>query len=731
MRRKTKVGAIAANLLESRRAVANGLAQRYRIRHKVAPEFLAHQLTPLRLYDRRLELSCVTGPSLELLGQTYGDVSTREVGKNHFQRLRRVRRKRVDCRKVYWVEVRVGDRQGREPMLRKTPGNIAKYALERCRADRNRALEARRKPCGCILKRGCDNYFVSLDAQQLGAGSRHCLADDYVGRQRKVGAVGFDGSDRQDDNSVRAVEVANLFPRHAGQVPHRHDISPPMTFVPPESFNIADYFLDARIQEGKAENTAIITDDGTQSYGATRDAANRFANVLFAAGVRPEERIIIALPDSAEYVAAFFGILKVGAVVVMVNPDLPPDAIEYFCKYTCARTAIVTGAVAPAFRDQQVSSRLDQVLVLDNPGFQKRLATASVDFDNVVTHRDDPAIWLFSGGTTGRPKAVVQTHRSFANSTECYARNVIGYSEDDRTLSVPKLYFGYATGSNLLFPFSVGASTILFPERCTAEGLFDKIRTHRPTILINVPTMVNKMVNYGDASRQDLSSLRLTTSAGEALPEELFHRWQEAFGVELLDGLGTAEMWHIFISNPPGGAKPGTIGTAVPGFDVQVRDNEGRVVPDGQTGWLWVSGDSRAIGYWQQMEKTKQAFRGDWYVSGDLVERDSDGYFQYRGRADDLLKVGGKWLAPQEVEGCLLEHDRVREVAVIGMVDADGLTKPHAFVVAVRPDDALAEELQAYCRARLESYKHPRKVIFRDTLPRTHLGKVDRAQLRA
>ena len=504
-----------------------------------------------------------------------------------------------------------------------------------------------------------------------------------------------------------------------------------MTFVPPESFNIADYFLDARIQEGKAENAAIITDDGTQTYGETRDAANRFANVLSTAGVRAEERVIIALPDGPEYVAAFFGILKVGAVVVMVNPDLSPDIVEYFCKYTGSRTAIVTSDVAPTFHDQQESSRLDQVLVVDGPEFRERFSTASIDFGNVVTHRDDPAIWLFSGGTTGRPKAVVQTHRSFANTTECYAKNVIGYSEGDRTLSVPKLYFGYATGSNLLFPFSVGASTILFAERCTVGVLMEKIRTHRPTILINVPTMVNKMVNDDGASRQDLSSLRLSTSAGEALPAELFHRWQDAFGVEMLDGLGTAEMWHIFISNPPGGARPGTIGMAVPGFDVEVRDAEGRVLPDGQTGWLWVRGDSRAIGYWQQMEKTNRAFLGEWYMSGDLVERDSDGYFRYRGRSDDLLKVGGKWLAPQEVEGCLLEHDRVKEVAVVGVVDADGLTKPHAFVVAVDPDATLAEALQVYCRERLEAYKHPREVIFVEALPQTHLGKVDRAKLRA
>ena len=504
-----------------------------------------------------------------------------------------------------------------------------------------------------------------------------------------------------------------------------------MTFNPPESFNIADYFLDARIREGKAENTAIVTDSRSLSYGEVCSLANRFANMLVDGDVRPEERVIIALPDGPDWVGAFFGILKVGGVVVMVNPDLPDDAIEYFCTYTGASTAIVTEAVADAFRMcQGPQSRLETVLAIDDPDVESALAHADTTFAAVATHRDDPAIWLFSGGTTGRPKAVVQTHTAFANTTECYAKTVIGYSEGDRTISVPKLFFGYATGSNLLFPFSVGASSVLFAERCTAEVLFEKIRAHSPTILVNVPTMVNKMVNVPGANDQDLSCLRLSTSAGEALPEELFHRWMDTFGVELLDGLGTAEMWHIFITNPPGGARPGTIGTVVPGFEVEVRDGDGQPVGDGETGWLWVRGNSLALGYWRQMDKTRSAFRGEWYVSGDLVERDADGYFRYRGRADDLLKVGGKWLAPQEVESCLLEHDRVREVAVVGVMDADGLTKPHAFVVADDADPALGEELQEFCRERLEAYKYPREVVFLAVLPRTHLGKVDRAQLR-
>ncbi len=504
-----------------------------------------------------------------------------------------------------------------------------------------------------------------------------------------------------------------------------------MTFEPPDQFNIADYFLDDRLREGKGANTALVTDRGTLTYQDVQALANRFANVLLDAGVEPEQRVIIALPDGPEYVAALFGILKIGAVVVMVNPHLRSHDIEYFYAYTRARTVIVHPETAAAFGTAAGTARhLDNMLTVGGPEFEQALAGASPTLEPFLSHRDDAAIWLFSGGTTGRPKAVVQTHTSFANTTECYAKRVIGYTADDRTISVPKLYFGYATGSNLLFPFAVGGSVVLFPERCTADLLFGQIARHRPTILVNVPTMINQMVSHPAARRQDLSCLRLATSAGEALPVELYHRWRDAFGVELLDGLGTAEMWHIFLSNQPGDVKPGTLGKVVPGFEVRVCDEAGTELPRGEVGWLWVRGNSRALGYWQQMATTKEAFRGEWYVSGDMVCADADGYVTYCGRSDDMLKVAGKWLSPQEVEGCLLDHPRVREAAVVGVVDDDGLVKPHAFVVADRPGPALADELQAFVRARLERYKHPREVVFLDELPRTHLGKVDRAGLR-
>ena len=504
------------------------------------------------------------------------------------------------------------------------------------------------------------------------------------------------------------------------------------TITLPEQLNIADWLLDARVREGKGDRPALLTDHVTLTYREVQALANRFGHLLKSAGVEPEQRVIIALPDGPEFVAALFGTLKVGAVVVMVNPQLAVDAIEYFYAYTRATVALVHRHTAPAFQAARGSAGkfLKQVIVVGELGTTRAIEGASPVLDTFPSHRDDAAIWLFSGGTTGKPKAVVQSHASFANTTVCYGQQVLELTERDITLAVPKLFFGYATGSNLFFPFSVGARVALFPEKSTAETLFEKIRKFRPTVLVNVPTMVNQMVAHPDAAKQDLSSLRCATSAGEALPVELHERWKELFDVELLDGLGTAEMWHIFISNRPGKVKPGTLGTVVPGFDVRVRDDLAHDLPDGEVGMLWVRGNSRAIGYWQQMEKTRAAFRGEWYVSGDLVRRDAEGYFTYCGRADELLKVGGKWLAPQEVEGCLLQHPLVKEVAVVGIEDANGLTKPHAFVVATELRPGLDEELKAFARERLEPYKAPRAVNFLDVLPRTHLGKVDRGKLR-
>lgn len=529
----------------------------------------------------------------------------------------------------------------------------------------------------------------------------------------------------------------------------------PPSFTPPETFNMAGYFLDDRVREGRGDRRAILTDAGSLTYADVQTLANLFGNLLLEAGVQPEQRVLIALPDGPQYVAALFGTLKIGAVVVMVNPHARPDEVEYFYRYTRGVALFVGSESAGTFQRVAAGAGADSlaggsaatdesptgsafaprhIFVADTLEFEETLADLSPELDNFATHRDEAAMWLFSGGTTGRPKAVVQTHAAFANTTECYAKGVIGYREDDVTLSVPKLFFGYATGSNLLFPFAVGATAALFPDRCTPEVLYDRIERFRPTILVNVPTMIHQMLAHPGAAERDLSSLRVATSAGEALPAELHRRWDEALGVELLDGLGTAEMWHIFLSNRPGDVRPGTLGKVVPGFEVRVCDDDGAELPDGEIGWLWVRGNSRAIGYWQQMEKSREAFRGEWYVSGDMLVRDADGYFTYCGRGDDMLKVKGKWLSPKEVENCLLQHPAVRECAVVGIPDPDGLISPHAFVVcegsANEGDDDLEPELRAFVKDRLASYKCPRDMTLTDDLPRTHLGKVDRGALR-
>jgi benzoate-CoA ligase family protein len=414
----------------------------------------------------------------------------------------------------------------------------------------------------------------------------------------------------------------------------------------------------------------------------------------------------------------------------MVNPDAPPALVRYFLEYTRATAVFLTSARAGVVGQAAEGLRRPRLYEVDTDVLAQRLRAlpdACAPFDS---HRDDAAIWLFSGGTTGRPKGVVQTHRSFANTTALYGHGVLGIGPSDITIAVPKLFFGYATGANLFFPFSAGASAVLFPEPSTPESIFRAIARHRPTILVNVPTMIQQMLAHPDAAAQDLSCLRLATSAGEALPAELHERWMRAFGVDLLDGLGTAEMWHIFLSNAPGACVPGTLGRVVPGFEVKLCDADGHEVPDGEVGTLWVKGESRAIGYWQQMDDTMAAFRGEWYVSGDMLRRNADGTFSYCGRSDDMLKVSGKWVAPGELENCLLTHPAVREVAVVGVKNAAGLVKPCAFVVASAPGTAeLAAELQAFAKARLEPYKYPREVVFLDALPRTHLGKVDRGAL--
>jgi len=464
--------------------------------------------------------------------------------------------------------------------------------------------------------------------------------------------------------------------------------------------------------------------------------SNRFASALRGLGLEVEDRVLLVLPDRPEFAFAWFGAAKAGAVIAMVNPILPAEDLAYYFEYSRARAAVVDASTLDRIGPLRAGFRhLRHLIVVGDPGphlsFDELCAKASDRFQNADTHRDDPAIWLFTGGSTGKPKAAVHLQQDLPWNTERYAKQVLGIGPDDVTVSVPKLFFGYATGTNLLFPFAVGGQAALFSERSEPQTLFDAIERFRPTILTSVPTMINAMLNHPGGTARDLSSLRYVLSAGEALPPELYRRWKETFGVEILDGIGSAEMFHIYISNAPGDVTPGSLGRVVPGYEARIVDADGRDCADGEAGTLWIKGESAAILYWQAHEKSKEVLRGDWVVTGDHLRRDGDGRYWYEGRTDDMLKVGGIFVSPFEVENCILEHPLVAECAVIGYKDDEGLIKPKAFVVCrAQPEAGFGRELQEFVKRRLAPFKYPRVVEIVEALPKNDRGKIERKRLR-
>ena len=511
----------------------------------------------------------------------------------------------------------------------------------------------------------------------------------------------------------------------------------------PRTFNLASHFVDRNVEEGRGGRTALVCGERTVSYGDLAALMNRAGHVLRELGVKREQRVLLAVSDSPEFVAMWYAILKIGAVVADVYTFLQPKDYEYYLNYSRAevavvdtvtlermraasrgcpylRTLLVVGEVAGELRDGEVS-------------FTELAGHAPDELAPESTSRDDIAIWKFTTGSTGAPKAAVHCHHDPLISFDWYARGVLGYREDDVVLPVPKLFFGYARDATTLFTFGVGATGVIFPERTTPERMFELVERHRPTILVQVPTMMNAMVGHADADRHDLSCIRFCISSGEALPEELYRRWTERFGVEVLDGVGSSEAYHIYLSSRPGAVRPGSVGQVVPGYEARVVDRDGHDCADGEPGELLISGESTALMYWNAHEKSKSTFSGDLIRTGDLFARDADGYFWYRGRGDDLLKVGGIWVAPLEIENCLLGHDAVAECAVVGY-EEDGLVRPRAYVVprhGVEGSDALADDLRQYVRSQLSPHKYPRDIRFVEGLPKTATGKLDRRALRA
>lgn len=506
----------------------------------------------------------------------------------------------------------------------------------------------------------------------------------------------------------------------------------------PDTFNMASLLVDRHLEAGAGEREALLHPGGRVTYRDLWEAVNRAAHLVRTLGVESEQRVLLLLPDSPEFVYLFLGAMKAGAVPVPVTTLAAPDEYEYYLRDSRARLLVThvglyekVEGVWPGIPGLRAT-----VVVGGAPAgclaFEILHAAQPAFFDPAATHKDDMAYWLYSSGTTGRPKAVVHLHHDMVFCIESYARHVLAMTPEDRTFAVPRLFFSYGLRCSLYLPLWSGSSAVLLPERPSPAGVLEAIARYRPTLFFSVPTSYAALLREAEGREPDLSSLRLAISAGEPLPAPLYLRWMERFGVELLDGLGATEVGFIYISNRPGAVRPGASGQLLPGYEARILDGEGREVGPDEVGDLWVRGESVAVGYWNQHPKTKATFVGEWYRTGDRYTRDADGYYFYQGRADDLLRVGGQWVSPLEVESALLEHPAVLECAVVGGMDADGLEKPHAYVV-LRPGavtDGLAETLRAHVRARLARFKVPRWVTPVPELPKTSTGKVQRFKLR-
>ena len=537
-----------------------------------------------------------------------------------------------------------------------------------------------------------------------------------------------------------------------------------------EDLNCADYFLYDRLSEGREDHPAILFGDYSYTYKDIAKATDGLRRYFQEVGLRREERVLIILPDVPPFAWSLMATYAEGAVACMGNPHAPTKNWQYLLDYARASVLITVPRVAKELVDDMVASpELRSVLLVPevatgvNPEQSVEMPTlGDIEFEvhpmteaiesghqlgspkKVSTHRDDICMWLFTSGSTGHPKAAMHTHRDFAFNTEVYAKNTVGYQKDDITLSVPRLFFGYATGTNLLFPMAVGATTALFSERCMSETLSNMVKKVSPTIVTNVPTMMGKLIDYDDELKSngdeplDFSSVRFHLSAGEALPPSLLERFTERFGAEVYDGIGSAEMFHIYCSNRPNGIYPGSLGQCVEGYELRLLPRQAsgpgaEEVEIGEIGVLWVKGDSVSLGYVQDRDKSWKTFHGHWCRTGDLFRKDDRGCFWFCGRDDDLFKVSGIWVSPIEVENCLMTHEKVALAAVIP-VKQDGLIKPRAYViprVGVSVEEKLKTELQSYCKDTLSKHKYPREVVFVSDLPKNDRGKIDRKRLKS
>jgi benzoate-CoA ligase family protein len=512
-----------------------------------------------------------------------------------------------------------------------------------------------------------------------------------------------------------------------------------ISFSIPEKFNVSQYFIDRSLSEGRGEKLAILFQDQKLTYSQVAEQVNRAANSLRAQGIEPGDRVMLVLYDSLNFAAIFWGAIRMGAVPIPTTTLLSAEECAFMLSDSRARGLVVEDSLceklSPAWRDLP---ELKTILVAGKSApevksLEHKLAQSSPQSTPAQTHRDDPAFWLYTSGSTGNPKAAIHRHRDMVYCLELFAKQTLGIRSDDVTFSTSKLFFAYGLGNGLYFPFGVGATAVLLAERPTAEKIFEALARYQPTVFFAVPTIYAAMLQVPGVDASNLRSVRCAVSAGEALPAPLWTRFKEKFGIEIVDGIGSTEMLHMFISNRPRDIVPGSSGKLVPGYDARIVDEHGSEVPVDQIGELYVRGASAAAGYWNRSELTHATFRGDWTVTGDKYSRDAQGYFWYCGRTDDMMKVSGLWVSPLEVESALLAHPAVLECAVVGVTDGDGLTKPKAFVVlkkSVPPPSEIESVLSGFLKTRLPGYKVPHRIVLSESLPRTATSKIQRFKLR-
>ena len=496
----------------------------------------------------------------------------------------------------------------------------------------------------------------------------------------------------------------------------------------PRDYNAAEDLVGGNLKAGRAGKTAYIDDAGQCTFGELADRVNRFGKHLLSLGLRMEDRILIAMHDSIDWPVAFLGAIKAGIVPVAVNTLLTPKDYEYMLSDSRAKALLVSQALQPQFEPFIGNLPfLKHVLV---PPFRNLLEKSDPSLSPAATTSDDPCFWLYSSGSTGMPKGTVHVHSSMRLSAELYAKGVLGLKESDVVFSAAKFFFAYGLGNSLSFPLAVGATAVLMAERPTPDAVFKRLTEKKPTVFYGVPTLYAALLASPAFPKKEVLNLRTCISAGEALPPQIAKSFNEKTGIEILDGIGSTELLHIFLSNRPGDLRHGTTGKAVPGYELRLVDEQGNDVKQGELGELLIKGPTAANLYWNNRAKSRSTFVGEWTRSGDKYTLDADGYYAYGGRTDDMLKVSGIWVSPAEVEAALVSHEAVLEAAVVGKEDEQKLVKPKAYVVLKPGKQATTEELQAWVKSKLAPYKYPRWIEFANELPKTATGKIQRFKLR-